>query len=49
MMPISSRKSVPPRASSKQPLLARVRAGERAALVPEELALEERVAELRRS
>ena len=40
--PISSRKSVPPLASSNAPGLRRVRAGERAALVAEELALDQR-------
>ena len=40
---ISSRKSVPPSASSKRPFAATVRPGERTALVPEELALEQRL------
>ena len=45
--PISSRKSVPPSASSNRPLLARLRAGERALLVAEELRLDQRVGQRR--
>ena len=40
--PISSRKIVPPSASSKRPGLRRDGAGERALFVPEQLALDER-------
>ena len=43
--PISSRKSVPPSACSKRPSRRATRAGERALLVAEELALEERLGE----
>ena len=39
--PISSRNSVPPSASSKRPFFERVRAGERALLVAEELRLDQ--------
>ncbi len=45
MSPISSRKSVPPSASSNLPRLALHRAGEGAALVPEELGEEQALAE----
>ena len=41
MSPISSRNRVPPLATSKRPLLSRVRAGEGAAHVAEQLALEQ--------
>ena len=49
MSPISSRNSVPPCASSNMPALLPVGAGERAALVAEELVLEQRVGDRRRS
>ena len=45
MSPTSSRKSVPPSASSKRPSLLLDRAGERALLVAEQLALEQRLGE----
>ena len=47
--PISSRKIVPPSATSNRPRLPRDRAGERAALVAEQLALEQALAGAPRS